>query len=235
MAKLVVLLSGSVSSGKSTLADSLVVEFGFNLVKTWELLKERAPETNLERTALQELGEKLDHETGGAWVADLLVRKASVLNDDALIVVDAVRIEGQIEAVRKAFGARVKHVHLHADVEELERRYKHRKRGDIKELASYSEVLKNKTESEVPKLAETADVLIKTDRCTKEDVLVRAASHLNLYGRGCERVVDVLVGGAYGSEGKGQVVAYLSREYDLLIRVGGPNAGHKPTYGQTHR
>jgi adenylosuccinate synthase len=227
MAKLVVLLSGSVSSGKSTLADSLVNEFGFNLVKTWELLKERAPETNLERTALQELGETLDNETGGAWVADSLVRKASALNDNALIVVDAVRIEGQIEAIRKAFGARVKHVHLHADVEELQRRYKHRKRGDIKELASYSEVLKNKTESEVPTLAETADVLIKTDRCTKEDVLVRAASHLNLYGRGCERVVDVLVGGAYGSEGKGQVVAYLSREYDLLIRVGGPNAGHK--------
>ena len=40
------------------------------------------------------------------------------------------------------------------------------------------------------------------------------------------RCVDVLVGGQYGSEGKGHVAAYLSREYDVLVRVGGPNAGH---------
>ncbi|EQD69954.1 adenylosuccinate synthetase, partial [mine drainage metagenome] len=26
---------------------------------------------------------------------------------------------------------------------------------------------------------------------------------------------------------KGQIVSFLAREYDLLVRVGGPNAGHK--------
>ena len=40
------------------------------------------------------------------------------------------------------------------------------------------------------------------------------------------RCVDVLIGGQYGSEGKGNIVAYLAREYDVMIRVGGPNAGH---------
>jgi adenylosuccinate synthase len=52
-----------------------------------------------------------------------------------------------------------------------------------------------------------------------------------------DRLVDVLVGGQYGSEGKGNIAYYLAPEYDLLIRVGGPNAGHKvptePSY--THR
>jgi len=38
--------------------------------------------------------------------------------------------------------------------------------------------------------------------------------------------VDVLVGGQYGSEGKGHIAAYLARDYDVLVRVGGPNAGH---------
>ncbi|WP_455917604.1 adenylosuccinate synthetase [Pseudomonas cerasi] len=38
--------------------------------------------------------------------------------------------------------------------------------------------------------------------------------------------MDVLIGGQYGSEGKGNIVAYLAREYDVMIRVGGPNAGH---------
>jgi adenylosuccinate synthase len=35
------------------------------------------------------------------------------------------------------------------------------------------------------------------------------------------------VGGQYGSEGKGNIVHYLAPEYDVLVRVGGPNAGHK--------
>jgi adenylosuccinate synthase len=70
-------------------------------------------------------------------------------------------------------------------------------------------------------------VVIRTDRCNADDVLVRVASHLGFYGGASQRLVDVLVGGQYGSEGKGQVAAYLAPEYDLLIRVGGPNAGHK--------
>jgi adenylosuccinate synthase len=57
-------------------------------------------------------------------------------------------------------------------------------------------------------------------------VVVRVAARLGLYGRSYDRLVDVLVGGEYGSEGKGQIAAYLAREYGVLIRVGGPNAGH---------
>lgn len=38
--------------------------------------------------------------------------------------------------------------------------------------------------------------------------------------------VDILVGGQYGSEGKGQIASYISKEYDVLVRTGGPNAGH---------
>ena len=57
--------------------------------------------------------------------------------------------------------------------------------------------------------------------------MVKAASHLGLYGRESVRLVDVLVGGQYGSEGEGNISAYLAREYDILVRVGGPNAGHK--------
>ncbi len=38
--------------------------------------------------------------------------------------------------------------------------------------------------------------------------------------------VDIVIGGQYGSEGKGKVISYLSKEYDICIRTGGPNAGH---------
>lgn len=37
---------------------------------------------------------------------------------------------------------------------------------------------------------------------------------------------DIIVGGQYGSEGKGVVAALIAQDYDCHIRVGGPNAGH---------
>lgn len=39
-------------------------------------------------------------------------------------------------------------------------------------------------------------------------------------------VVDLIIGGQYGSEGKGKLAALLANEYDALVRSGGPNAGH---------
>lgn len=36
----------------------------------------------------------------------------------------------------------------------------------------------------------------------------------------------VVIGGQYGSEGKGSIVTSIANEYDVHIRVGSPNAGH---------
>ena len=60
-----------------------------------------------------------------------------------------------------------------------------------------------------------------------EAVLVRSIALLGLYPRICTPLVDVIVGGQYGSEGKGNIVGHIAPEYFLLVRVGGPNAGHK--------
>lgn len=38
--------------------------------------------------------------------------------------------------------------------------------------------------------------------------------------------MTVVVGGQYGSEGKGAVVAHIANDYDIHVRVGSPNAGH---------
>lgn len=230
MPKLIVLLSGRVCAGKTTLARRLTSAFAdkFNVkhVKTFDFLKRLGSEVALERTALQQFGERLDRRTGGAWVCEELLRDEQNYDDDAIVLIDSVRILGQIDAIRKAYGKRVIHIHLDANLSELKTRYAKRKSKEITELASYDDVQKNKTERNVPKLAKVADVVILTDRCTEEDVLIRAASHVGLYGREYLRLVDVLVGGQFGSEGKGQICSFLSREYELLVRVGGPNAGH---------
>ena len=153
--------------------------------------------------------------------------KNNDLGSDDFLLIDSVRIRPQIQALRRGFGSSVVHVHICADQSDLMARYKNRKGKKIREAASYKEAQENPTEAAVDELAEIADVVVNTSRCTPEDVLVRVASRLRLYGRARNPCVDVIIGGQFGSEGKGQVAAYMAPDYNLLIRVGGPNAGHK--------
>jgi adenylosuccinate synthase len=223
----IILLSGQVCAGKSTLARLLAERFRAIHLRTGECLQLMMPDVPKERRALQEAGEKLDRETGGRWILDAVRKSTDEAADDAVVVLDSVRIGAQIEAVKSGYGNRVFHVHLDAPIEELSRRYDERGSTGLRELKSYQEVLANETEQHVNDLGDFADVRIATERCRPVDILLRVAANCGLFGKHFERVVDVIIGGQWGSEGKGQVAAYLSPEYDVLVRVGGPNAGHK--------
>ena len=225
----IILISGPVASGKTTLAQRLSSSFEITLLKTRELLKSAVSrDDQTDRMELQRAGDNLDQETGGIWVRDALARELRDKDTLATVVVDSVRTEGQIDAIRQAYGPIVAHIHIDAPVSVLARRYS--KRSELprnSDAMAYEEVRANATERHVQRLADIADVVVDSERCTAQDVLVRVASHLGLYGTGSSGYVDVIVGGQYGSEGKGQIAAYVSRDYDLLVRVGGPNAGHK--------
>lgn len=230
MVKQIIVLSGPVSSGKTTLVYQLEKRFNIKIFKTGDYLKKLYPGTATERKAMQILGEKLDKNTKGLWVCEGLIKYIRSLDNDGagqIIIVDSVRTRSQIKEIRKAYNSIVVHIHLDAPSEVLEKRYKSRKKDDFTELPTYEMMLEDKTESRVGFLKKDADISIDTNCCQEEDVMVRAASHLGLYGKEYSRLVDVLIGGQYGSEGKGNIVSYIAREYDLLIRVGGPNAGHK--------
>ncbi len=225
--KRLVVLSGPVAAGKTELAQQLHDRYRAHVLRTSDLLREYVGARQADRRALQLAGQRLDRETGGRWVIDALIRRCADVDDDTVVVVDSVRIQDQINAIRTAFGRRVVHLHLTASEETLSGRYEKRKaEGRPGELASYKELRSNRTERLVPRLARDADIVIDTDRNSPDDILVRAATHLRLTGNRTDRLVDVLVGGQYGSEGKGNVAAYLAPEYGLLVRSGGPNAGH---------
>ncbi len=223
----IILLSGPISSGKSTLAKGLAERYGMPIFKTSEILKARVrKDLGQDRKVLQGQGERLDRKTRGRWVLEELREWSNQFNPAFDVIIDSVRIAEQIQAIREAYGQTVIHVHLTAPIDELEQRFNQRRQQGREKDFKYSDVRENPTEKQVEDLARIADIVIDTKRCTEQDVFIRTISHLKVRtGRGTG-IVDVVVGGQYGSEGKGQIVAHLAREYDLLVRVGGPNAGH---------
>ncbi|MGJ4890158.1 adenylosuccinate synthetase [Bradyrhizobium sp. HKCCYLRH3099] len=226
----VVLISGHICTGKTALAAQLNSEFGYHIVRSSELIKAEAKKRKkkLNRKSLQALGDKLDAETRHKWLFKAVAKEASRLPKDLPIAVDNVRTWNQLECFRHQHEFEVVHVHLYVlDRSVLEQRFNVRqaRRGGSK-TETYSEADHIKNEKDIGKFKLDADVRINTVRTDARDNLVRVAARLGLYGPSTNRCVDVVIGGGYGSEGKGHVAAYLARNYDVLVRVGGPNAGH---------
>lgn len=233
--KIIVLLSGEISSGKSTVCDGLKTHFGFYHVKTRDILvrveeKHHRGKQSGQRDDLQKFGRKLDQDTNGTWV---LKETLSELKKYDRVLVDSVRIGAQIDAFRSTYGQAVVHIHIHAPIEWRKQHFIQRKQesdfiNEQEAEQKFDKYSSDPTEKGVGNLKERADLVIyTTDSSSARDQVIRAASFLRLLPPVDRRNVDVVIGGQFGSEGKGQIVAHLAPEYDCLVRVGGPNAGHK--------
>lgn len=233
--KIILLLSGEIGSGKSTLAQNLESHFGFRVLRTRSAIKElgrrKLNGEHPTREFLQKFGAELDEKDQGKWVLNFFQEEFKLsLGNDRLFVIDSVRILDQVEHFRKAYSFIVFHVHLNASSELLKERYLQRE--EIKDLRSeeglkrYKQAKNHPTELQVNTLAGQADLTVDTELSNAEDVFIRVASFLKLLAPTKNKLVDVLVGGQFGSEGKGQIAAHIAPEYDCLLRVGGPNAGH---------
>jgi adenylosuccinate synthase len=165
MPRKIVILSGSVGAGKTTLAENLVKRFNGNAkhFKTRYFLKKRGgPSVASDRAALQAYGEQLDRQTRGRWVCEDFIEAVKPFPESAVVILDALRMRGQVDAIRQAFGQQVFHIHLKTNIEVLRERYRNRRADDIRELSSYDAVLANKTERNVTRLEKIADVVIES-------------------------------------------------------------------------
>jgi adenylosuccinate synthase len=225
----IVLISGHLCTGKSELARSLQEEFGYHIVKSSDILKGIARERGDrdDRLSLQRLGDQMDQETDGKWLHEQVFNHCASLSSNVQVVIDNIRTHGQLTHFRASHYFDATHVHLYvADIKETERRWAARSMSALGEAPTYPDADLLKNEDDIKFFKGDADVRIETGRSDNQDTLVRVAARLGLYSPPDFRCVDVIVGGQYGSEGKGNIAAYLANEYDVLVRVGGPNAGH---------
>lgn len=231
--KIVVALSGAVGSGKSTVADALLASVGGERLSTRAIIVARK-HVESDRRALQKAGDELDVETAFAWVADAVEERWALA--EGLLIVDAVRRAEQVKHLRRRFPDAVRHVHLDVDEEVLARRHAAR-RHEVAEPESYEAVRAQGTEAGAVDLASHADVVFDPSRLDPRSMAAVALAGLGLVETQAARLVDVVVGGQYGSEGKGNICSYLAPRYQVLMRVGGPNAGHRvrdPDYDFVH-
>ena len=220
----VVVITGHLETGKTFLAERLSSEHGYCPFRTSEHVKSEFSnrgETNLQRVKLQEYGKKLDKETDSRWVYSAV--ENLVTKGEKAIVVDHIRNSDQLKHFRNNPSWRTVHVHLYAPKAALEKQYKERASDEGLDYKIADPV---ESEDDINRFKEDADIRINTDRTDRTDTYTRVASRLRIFSNPSIQCVDVLIGGQFGSEGKGHIAASISKNYDLIIRVGGPNAGH---------
>lgn len=230
MTRKIVLISGRICTWKTNLSKKLEQRRGFHRLSTSSYLRELAKEQSIaiDRKTLQKLGDDRDVATDSKWVYDFVQDELKRSHSEKPIVVDHLRHRKQVEHFRQQNMLNVVHVHLFADDAFLKEEF--RERQIIKhdtELETYEDAdpLTGKHD-DIEWFKTDADIRLNVTHTDAEDTFVRICAALRINPDQQVRCVDVVIGAQYGSEGKGNIAAYLSKEYDVLVRVGGPNAGH---------
>ena len=160
--KSLVLLSGPIAVGKTSVREELLAKHGYNYVRSSGYLIDLAGKQGRgeARTSLQDLGDRLDMETDYRWVLDEVARPAFAAHPDKFHwLVDAVRKRRQVEHFREAFGPRVLHVYLNAQEEVLQQRYAARLASD-KDATPYDIAIRHENEVASRDLIHIADLVL---------------------------------------------------------------------------
>lgn len=169
----VVLLSGPIASGKTSLARNLSELLSFEIISTSEYL------SNLfgtkDRKTLQRLGKELGDATNGDWTYSLVSEKIRLESGNSRIVVDSVRTLNQIHRIKEGLGEGVACVYLYADPDVLEFRYNKREGGLS---VPYAVAKFDPVEASIDLVKGESDVLIDSSECSQMTVFNELVSKL---------------------------------------------------------
>lgn len=175
---IILLLSGPVSVGKTTLRDLLLANHGFGAIRSSSYLRELAAKHagGTDRLDLQELGDKLDVQTDYRWVVDdVAVPAIDASPATSRWLFDAVRKLHQVEHFRDKFGHSVFHLHLDAPEEVLRARYERRLAGQKEPIAdAYDRAIAHDNERNSRALVNVADAVVQTHPAGDYEVLAAA-------------------------------------------------------------
>ncbi|MEH6671722.1 AAA family ATPase [Halopseudomonas sp.] len=176
--KRLLLLSGPMASGKTSVSAALQEQYGFVPISSGSFLREQLAARNelVNRHQLQELGDALDRSTDFSWLIESVARPAIVARPHAESwLLDAVRKPRQVELFRLRFADAVKHVHIIASESVLRARYAERAAVN---LAQYHTSVLHPNEQVARSLAAIADIILDTEDLTPLEVAVQI---LNLW------------------------------------------------------
>lgn len=193
----VVLISGEIAAGKTTVCQLLVNDYAFARVGTGSFLQNVAAKRGIiDRDALKNIGDTLDIETQGRWVFDLFVEEEARRPNHALWLVDSVRRDFQIPWFTARFASTL-HVHLTVSEDVARERYESRRKagGDYSKQTSFEEAKAGPTEQQVATLGPISNLCISMDASSPANAAAMVADFLrqnNLMGamhdNGCSAI-----------------------------------------------
>ncbi|PHN23312.1 hypothetical protein [Pseudomonas syringae] len=168
--KRLLLLSGPIASGKTSVSAALQEIHGFVPISSGAFLRAQqvARAESLDRHNLQELGDSLDRATDFSWLIESVAIPALEARPNVHNwLLDAVRKPRQVELLRLRFADAVRHVHILAPESVLEQRYVTRGLGDLKE---YQASVLHQNEQSARSLAGCADKVLGTEEYTPLEI-----------------------------------------------------------------
>jgi uncharacterized protein YprB with RNaseH-like and TPR domain/predicted nuclease with RNAse H fold/dephospho-CoA kinase len=161
LSRKVIGISGEIAAGKTTIANYLegkgYCETRYSAVLQ-ELLEKEGKEAN--RGSLQEIGRIVNEEKGQRWLGNKVISK---IHDNEKSVVDGVRFLEDAALLKEKFGPAFFHVH----VEAAENIRRDRMRNKKNENLSLKKAMQSKTEQEISKLTDVANVIIENNSSLK--------------------------------------------------------------------
>lgn len=168
--KRLLLLSGPMASGKTSVSAALQEYFEFLPISSGAFLRGQLAARNEppDRHNLQEFGDSLDRATNFSWLIESVAKPAIDDRPDAdNWLLDAVRKSRQVELFRLNFGNAVMHVHFVAAESLLQQRYAER---GPSHLAEYQASVGHPNEQNARLLGRMADKVFDTGTHTAAEI-----------------------------------------------------------------
>jgi shikimate kinase len=172
-APVTVVLCGPVCAGKTTLSEALARELGASTVVARDAIAQTTGGGALTRSELVRVGELLEAERPGVWLADAVAERAGASGS---AIVDSARTRAQISALRRRPGVVVV-VHVTASLDEREKRFAARSASDPNEGA-LRDIRATPIEQEAEALETWCDIGVDTTSASPSKCVASIAMHV---------------------------------------------------------